>query len=86
VPAMRNAFSVESVLKRVYEENVGPHRKAPFEGLPRLLPHVCPVHELVPVDVFVPGCPPSADTIYLVLSELLEGRTPDIAGATRFGA
>lgn len=86
VPAMRNAFSVESVLKRVYEENVGPHRKTPSEGLPRLLPHVRPVHELVPVDVFVPGCPPSADTIYLVLSELLEGRTPDIAGATRFGA
>jgi NAD-reducing hydrogenase small subunit len=38
------------------------------------------------VDVFVPGCPPSADTIHFVLSELLAGRMPDFSGQTRFGA
>ena len=34
-----------------------------------------PVHEVVPVDVFVPGCPPSADLIFSV-SERAAGR-PD---------
>jgi len=36
--------------------------------------------------VFVPGCPPSADTIYYVVSELLEGRQPDVGANTRFGS
>jgi len=40
----------------------------------------------VNVDVFVPGCPPSADTIYYAVTELLEGRMPDLALKTRFGA
>jgi coenzyme F420-reducing hydrogenase gamma subunit len=34
----------------------------------------------------VPGCPPSADTIALALEALLDGRTPDLSGQTRFGA
>jgi NAD-reducing hydrogenase small subunit len=36
--------------------------------------------------VYVPGCPPSADTIFAAVSELLAGRIPDAAGLTRFGA
>jgi NAD-reducing hydrogenase small subunit len=44
------------------------------------------VHEFVKVDVFVPGCPPEADTIYFVLTELLAGRMPDLSGKTHFGA
>ena len=44
------------------------------------------MHEIVPVDVFVQGCPPSADTIYYVLSELVAGRTPDLTTKTRLGA
>ena len=44
-----------------------------------------PVHTVVPVDVFVPGCPPPADTIYYVLTELLAGRMPHIEQMTRFG-
>jgi NAD-reducing hydrogenase small subunit len=47
---------------------------------------VRPVHEVVPVDVFVPGCPPSADTIYNLLSDLIAGRTPQGNGHNRFGA
>jgi len=86
VPSLRNMLSVESILKRVYEENVTEHGVMPADGLPKLLPRVRPVHEIVTVDVFVPGCPPSADTIYELLKELLAGRVPNLAGATRFGA
>jgi NAD-reducing hydrogenase small subunit len=43
------------------------------------------VHEVVDVDLHVPGCPPPADAIYFVLTELLEGRRPDVSRVTRFG-
>ncbi len=86
VPAMRNAFGTEAVLRRVYVENVSAPGPIPNQVVPRLLPRVRPVHEVVSVDVFVPGCPPSADTIFFTLTELLDGGRPDLIGRTRFGA
>ncbi len=86
VPAMRNPFKTAEVLRRVYVENVSVESPTPNQVVPALLARVRPVHEVVPVDVFVPGCPPSADTIFWTLTELLEGRRPDLTGKTRFGA
>ena len=85
VPAMRNAFTVPALFDRAYRETVTLQPQNPAQNLPVLLQRVRPVHEVVRVDVQVPGCPPSGDTIYTVLSELLAGRTPDIAALTRFG-
>jgi NAD-reducing hydrogenase small subunit len=86
VPGMRNRFTVEEVEHRAYIENAQLNQQIPHEVIPRLLPKSRPVHEFVKVDVFVPGCPPSADTIYFVLSELVAGRLPDLTGKTHFGA
>jgi NAD-reducing hydrogenase small subunit len=86
VPSMRNRFPVAAVEHRAYIENAQLNQQIPREVIPRLLPKSRPVHEFVTVDVFVPGCPPSADTIYFILTELLAGRIPDLAGKTRFGA
>jgi NAD-reducing hydrogenase small subunit len=86
VPGMRNSFGVQPVTDRAYCENVTIGSGVPNDVVPKLLARVCPVHEVVPVDVFVPGCPPSADTIFYVLSELLEGRNPEVSTRTRFGA
>jgi len=86
VPAMRNAFGPQAVLQRVYVENVSAKSPVPDQVVPKLLNRVRPVHEVVPVDVFVPGCPPSADTIFDTLTALLEGDLPSLAGRTRFGA
>jgi NAD-reducing hydrogenase small subunit len=80
VPSMRNWFGVDAILGAVYPDGV------PTEVVPQLLPVVRPVHSVVKVDVYVPGCPPSADTIFYVLGELLEGRVPDLKDKTRFGA
>ncbi len=86
VPAMRNLFKLDDVLDRAYVENVSTHPVIPLAGVPALLPAVRPVHGCVPVDVFVPGCPPNADAIWHVLGELIAGRTPDPSAVTRFGA
>ncbi len=83
VPAMRNKFGVDAVLHRGYLENATLDAQIPREVIPALLPAVRPVHEAVPVDVFVPGCPPSADLIFAVLSDLLDGKTPN--PAAKFG-
>jgi NAD-reducing hydrogenase small subunit len=86
VPSMRNRFPVAEVEHRAYIENAQLNQQVPRQVIPALLPKSRPVHEFVKVDVFVPGCPPSADTIHFVLMELLAGRTPDLAAKTRFGA
>ena len=86
VPAMRNQFKLEAVMDRAYRENVTVHPVIPTVNVPALFPQVRPIHGCVDVDVFVPGCPPHADSIWYVLNELIEGRTPDPSEVTRFGA
>lgn len=86
VPAMRNPFTVDSVYDRAYRETATLAPGTPNEVIPRLLSYARPVHEVVAVDVYIPGCPPSADVIFYALSELLEGRQPELMSKTRFGA
>jgi NAD-reducing hydrogenase small subunit len=85
VTALRNLFRVEDVLDRAYREtsNIVTGIPSGNSAVPRLLPRVRPVHELVKVDYFIPGCPPSADDIHGFLTSLLEGRLPAAGG--RFG-
>jgi len=84
VPGMRNPIGVRPLLERAYLENVTLNPRIPLDIVPALLPTARPVNRVVKVDVFLPGCPPSADLIYRSLVDLLEGRTPDTTGA-RFG-
>ena len=86
VPAMRNQFKLADVMDRSYRENVTLQPQIPTCGVPALLATVKPIHGEVKVDVFIPGCPPSADAIWHVLNELIEGRVPDPSSVTRFGA
>ena len=86
VPTMRNPFPVAEVLEHGYIETTTANQQIPSENIPALLPYVKPIHEIIEVDVFVQGCPPSADTIYYVLSELVAGRLPELADKTRPGA
>ena len=84
VPGMRNPIGVDALLDRSYRENVTINAQLPSKVVPSLLPTARPVHRVVPVDIFLPGCPPDADLIYCLLDDLLAGRVPDVAGS-RFG-
>jgi NAD-reducing hydrogenase small subunit len=89
VPAMRNTLpkSVSAVLDRAYMENATLQPQIPQAGevLPQLCEKVLPVHEVIKVDIFLPGCPPAAPLIAYVLTELLEGRTPDLSDKLKYG-
>jgi NAD-reducing hydrogenase small subunit len=76
IPAMRNQFALKDCLEEAYVQGVGVHNPGiPNDPeIPLLLNKVHPIHEVVKVDYFLPGCPPSADTIWTFLTELLSGK------------
>jgi NAD-reducing hydrogenase small subunit len=83
VPGMRNMLGgAEPVLKRAYLELADSSPQLPYEPgiVPELLDQVLPVHELVHVDIFMPGCPPPADRIRATLEPLLRGELPVMQG------
>lgn len=90
VPAMRNVLgsaNAANVLQRAYVEAAESNPVKPaLDGiLPPLLPRVVPVHSLIHVDHFLPGCPPPAPRIKALLLHLLD-RTPALSGAQlKFG-
>jgi NAD-reducing hydrogenase small subunit len=80
VPALRNFCGVQAALQRAYVEAESNDSEGKIPDDPELatMCDVKALHEVVPVDVFVPGCPPDADVIYYVLSELAQGRIPEL--------
>jgi NAD-reducing hydrogenase small subunit len=85
VPAMRNGIPVKKLLETIYIQGVTAEPGVPNNGVPPLLRTVTPLHENVKVDLHVPGCPPKPAAIAYVLTELLEGRKPELAGQVKFG-
>ncbi|HEV2444792.1 MAG TPA: NADP oxidoreductase [Candidatus Sulfopaludibacter sp.] len=85
VPAMRNAHPARKMLERIYVEGAQESRGVPTDGVPALLRQAVPVHEVVKVDLHVAGCPPPASAIAQTLTELLEGRLPDLSAKVKFG-
>jgi NAD-reducing hydrogenase small subunit len=76
VPALRNHYSLEECLNEVYINGVNVvNPQIPNDPeVPLLLNKVHPIHEVVKVDYFLPGCPPSAEAIWTFLQELLAGQ------------
>ncbi len=76
LPAMRNFVPLQDCLREAYVDGIGVEQpQIPDDPeLPLLLDKVHPIHELVKVDYFLPGCPPAADVFWEFLTDLLAGR------------
>lgn len=88
VTALRNCLGgSQPVIERSYLDARNENPSAPAaDVLPILLEQVRPLHQVIPVDVFLPGCPPPAERIRLLLERLLAGETGPLSGeAIRFG-
>ena len=80
---MRNPFGdPESFLQRSYLEAADIQNQILHEPgiVPTLLERVLPVHNIVDVDVYLPGCPPNAERICTALEMLLSGKVSHLAG------
>ncbi len=78
LPAMRNGIPIKECLREAYL--TGPSVTANTEHiipndpeLPMLLDRVYPCQEIVKIDYYLPGCPPTADLIWETLVALLKG-------------
>src|SRR5262249_4711039 len=83
VTALRNPLGgALPVLQRSYVELADVNARVPEEAgiVPPLLDRVQPVHAVVSVDLYLPGCPPPADRIRKALEALAEGRMPELQG------
>ena len=80
IPALRNMCGTEEALKRAYVEAESNDDQGFIPSDPELavMSNVRALHEVVPVDLHVPGCPPDPDVIFYVLSELAQGRKPEL--------
>ncbi len=88
VTILRNRFGVDDLLTAVYHAGPGaaPRGHDPDGIIPYLLPRVLPLHQVIAVDAYVPGCPPSADRIWAAVSALLRGeKVPVEEEAITFG-
>ena len=88
VTAIRNSLGTAlPVLDRAYRDARLLNPRIPeSDGIvPRLLDRVRPLHEIVKVDTWLPGCPPGPDLIHKLLLEALAGNVPSFAGLASFG-
>ena len=85
VTSLRNKFPVDDLLTKVYHEGPGavPRGGEYDKIVPALIPRVLPLHQLIKVDAFIPGCPPEPDRIWAAVSALLAGEPVVLAETMR---
>ena len=85
VTSLRNRLGVDDLLNAVYHEGPGasPPTVATAGIVPPLLKKVLPLHQVIAVDAFLPGCPPEPDRIWAAVSMLLDGKKVELSEEMR---
>jgi F420-non-reducing hydrogenase small subunit len=88
IPGLANLFTKEEIFKRVYHEcpsNVNPDKVEPQSKLtvpegeitiPEFYDTVKTLNQVVDVDYYVPGCPPTPKQIWNVVQVIVSGQLP----------
>jgi len=96
IPGLANLFTKEGIFEAVYgytASTKNPDRVFPTPRLkvkegevtvPEFFPEVHPLDRAVPVEYYVPGCPPTPDTIMAAVTAIVTGKLPPV-GATIAG-
>jgi [NiFe] hydrogenase diaphorase moiety small subunit len=78
IPAMRNFVPLKECLEEAYihgiTSEIGANVIPNHEDIPKLLNNVYPCNEIVKIDYFIPGCPPSAGHIWKAVKSILLGK------------
>ena len=75
VPALANLYTTQELLEKVYRgSKTTDTNGVPKEEIPALTDRVYAIHEVVPVDVKIPGCPSTPEMVAGALTALLEGK------------
>lgn len=97
IPGLANFFGRDQILERVYQESestVNPGNTMPLPefrlngqclNLPEFFPDVKTLADVVPVDYFMPGCPPQSERLVEVLTAIFTG-APLPPGGSVIGA
>ena len=80
IPALRNGMSPDRMIEAIYGPDTTTNGALPYEVVPRLLDRVRPLHEVIPVDYFLHGCPPPPGVIAKAVLALLDGTSPELVG------
>lgn len=80
VPAMRNMIPLRECIEEAFVQSPTVHNPQQIvpndREVPLLLDRVYPCHEVVNIDIFLPGCPPPADAFWEALTALITGQIP----------
>lgn len=85
VTSLRNRLGVDDLLTAVYQNGPGqaPRGNEADHIIPKLLPTVLPLHQVIGVDAFIPGCPPDPERIWHSVITLARGEIPTFSPEMR---
>ncbi len=81
ITTMRNFSDLDEILEECFKDKADSESEIPSsDSIPSLLEEAQPLNQIVEVDAYLPGCPPSEDVIEYGFEELLKGNIPHPEG------